>query len=207
MPRFTDDGPLAQYFAEYPSFVPNPNKSATSEFNRMCKVIHLAPRSDAKEAARAAFKDALTQEFNEIYGTEINSLASWQTLCARIGISPIPTTLEECRQIVMNTHVNLVDLTTGSGTIQIFQSVQELSQYTIENRKFFPSENAHAGDLLRYLLRHIFNPGMDSDREEEEEEEEEEEAVEVEAEEGRVVEGVDRADSELAEAEMAQEKD
>lgn len=65
----------------------------------MCKVLHLAPKSDEREEARAAFKDALTQEFNTIYGTDVNSLASWQALCARIGISPIPTTLKQCRQV------------------------------------------------------------------------------------------------------------
>jgi len=58
----------------------------------------------------------------------------------------------------MNTHVNLVDLTTRSGTVEIFQSVKDLSEYTIENGKFFPKDNAYAGSLLHHLLCRIFNP-------------------------------------------------
>ena len=57
----------------------------------------------------------------------------------------------------MDTHVNLVDLVDG-GVARVFSSEQELSSYTISTGKFFPSENAYAGDLLRHLLRHIFHP-------------------------------------------------
>ncbi|KDR67098.1 hypothetical protein GALMADRAFT_130478 [Galerina marginata CBS 339.88] len=164
MPRFSDDGPLAEYFAQHPTFTPNHNKSATSEFHRLCQALHLPKQSRARKAARAAFKDALTEEFNSIYGTDADDLVAWHTLCERIGIAPVPSTLEECRKAVTSTHVNLVDLTTRSGHIRIFSSVEELSEYTMENDKIFPRDNVYAGDLLQHLLRHIFNPGMDSGR-------------------------------------------
>lgn len=67
-------------------------------------------------------------------------------------------------QIVQQTHVNLVDLVDTPTThrrIRLFSSVEELSEYSLRTRKIFPKENAKAGGLLRFLLRHIMNPEQD----------------------------------------------
>ncbi|KDR71048.1 hypothetical protein GALMADRAFT_254207 [Galerina marginata CBS 339.88] len=164
-PQLANDGPLSQFFSQhYPSFIHKPNNVPTHEFSRLCWAMDLEPHTDERTEAYDDFTDALTQEFNLTFGTDVDSITSWQALCARIGISPIPETLEECRQVVMSTHVNLVDLTTKSCAIEIFNSVKQLSEYTIDSRKIFPSHSAHAGSLLRFLLRHIFNPERDSGR-------------------------------------------
>ena len=42
--------------------------------------------------------------------------------------------------------------------VRLFATEKKLSEYTLENCKFFPKENAHAGGLLKYLLRHIMSP-------------------------------------------------
>lgn len=63
-------------------------------------------------------------------------------------------------------HVNLVDLVDSFGTrekARIFPTVVDLSKYTIAHKKFFPRDNAHAGSLLRFLLRHILNPELARD--------------------------------------------
>ncbi|THH32809.1 hypothetical protein EUX98_g1420 [Antrodiella citrinella] len=46
-------------------------------------------------------------------------------------------------------------------SVRIFQSERELSEYTQMTKKFFPKEDAYEGGLLRYLLRHIFDPADD----------------------------------------------
>jgi hypothetical protein len=62
-------------------------------------------------------------------------------------------------QIVLEKHVNLVDLVRGSReNIRIFESEKELSEYTKETEKFFPKENAVDGGVLRALRRHILEP-------------------------------------------------
>jgi len=106
--------PLEAYFSQYPPFAYNPNKSPTSEFYRMCKFFGWRQcdttreaRATEKEKARArerekahkSFKDALVRKFNSKYGTNANDIASWQLLCNRLGIFPIPNTLKECRQV------------------------------------------------------------------------------------------------------------
>ena len=115
-------------------------------------------------------------QFNGIYGTDVNSVASWQGLCRVLGILPVPPTLEECQrvsfsipliffilnllQVVTNTYVNIVDLVDARGTrvVTKFPSEKALSIYTLETRKIFPRENAYAGGLLRALLRRILDP-------------------------------------------------
>jgi hypothetical protein len=39
--------------------------------------------------------------------------------------------------------------------------VKDLSEYTKKSRKFFAKENAHAGGVLKFLLRQILNPGRE----------------------------------------------
>lgn len=59
-------------------------------------------------------------------------------------------------QRVRQAHVNLVDLVDAPRTgisVKVFPSLKELQNYTIENEKYFPKEDAYAGGLLRFLLR------------------------------------------------------
>jgi hypothetical protein len=135
----------------------------------MCKQFHWKrdkddPSSEG-EAAYQLLRDAMTKQFNEIYGTDADSLHAWQNLCHVLDISPIPENLKECRETVMNTHVNLVDLTERKGQhVTKFSSETELSEYTQEEEKYFPKKNAHAGGLLKYLLRQILNPSSSNRR-------------------------------------------
>lgn len=52
-----------------------------------------------KQEARRAFKKALTREFNDIYGTDINDIRAWTKLCRVLSINPIPEKLKECRAV------------------------------------------------------------------------------------------------------------
>ena len=61
-------------------------------------------------------------------------------------------------QMFQGLFVNLVDLVdrdaTGQDVTQ-FESLDELREYTIEHRKYFPKESAYAGGVLKFLLREI----------------------------------------------------
>ncbi|KAF8161658.1 hypothetical protein B0H34DRAFT_767235 [Crassisporium funariophilum] len=154
-------GPIESFFAQYPDFHYDASASTTSEFYRMCDSFGWDRGDEDRDNAHQEFRVALTQQFNTNFGTDVEDLAAWQRLCGRLGISPIPETLKRCRAIVTNTHVNLVDLvdsSSGSGTVMIFPSEMALSMYTISNGRFFPKEEAYAGELLKYLLRNILNP-------------------------------------------------
>ena len=131
--------------------------------------------------ARRKFKSAMVQQFNVLYGTDEEDLNSWQKLCHILNIKPVPKGLKECREVsicsndlmssfgiantnddqrVRQTHVNLVDLVdtprTGAA-VKVFPNLKKLQDYTIENEKYFPKEDAYAGGLLRFLLREILH--------------------------------------------------
>jgi hypothetical protein len=59
-------------------------------------------------------------------------------------------------QKIKTIHVNLVDLVdTSRDGVELFASLDELREYTIESGKFFPKESAYAGGVLKFLLREI----------------------------------------------------
>ncbi|RDB14552.1 hypothetical protein Hypma_016592 [Hypsizygus marmoreus] len=91
----TSSNHLQAFFDGYPEFTYNPSNPATSEFNRMARLLQWSQyeRNENKDY----FKDALVKEFNTIYGTDENSLESWQTLCRVLNITPVPETLKTLR--------------------------------------------------------------------------------------------------------------
>jgi hypothetical protein len=61
-------------------------------------------------------------------------------------------------QAVQKVHVNIVDLVDTRGEkIELFDSLEELQDYTIETGKFFPKRSAYAGGVLKALLRKILS--------------------------------------------------
>lgn len=157
---------LEAFFANYPKFEYRPINTATDEYRRLCRLMSGDHGFD-RDKAWMDLRDAIVLEFNKIYGTDENDLGSWQALCRVLGIAPVPTTLQECRKMVKATHVNLVDLVhvpNSNKRIMLFSSEEALSHYTRENGKFFPLESAHAGSLLKHLLRQINAPRTERER-------------------------------------------
>ncbi|KAH7317999.1 hypothetical protein B0J17DRAFT_584316 [Rhizoctonia solani] len=158
---------LKSFFEKYPSFDYDESMPIMSEFYRMCDRFRWEKGDQSREEARDSLKDAMVQEFNDIYGTDQESLAAWQSLCRVLNLTNIPDNLEACRQLVKSMHVNIVDLVDTPATqepVTYFPSETALSNYTIQTGKYFPKENAYAGGLLKYLLRNIISPGKDRRR-------------------------------------------
>lgn len=62
----------------------------------------------------------------------------------------------DLEQKVKTIHVNLVDLVDTPGRdAELFRSLEELQEYTVETGKFFPKESAYAGGILKFLLHEI----------------------------------------------------
>ncbi|KAF8546908.1 hypothetical protein OG21DRAFT_1425900, partial [Imleria badia] len=154
--------PLEAFFANYaPRFQYNARVSASWEFYRLCDESGWHKDHPDRKVAHQDFKAALVQQFNVVYGTDVNALGAWQNLCHVVRIDPVPEDLHACRDAVYYTFVNLVDLvdtkTTGVEVTK-FDSELALSAYTKSTGKFFPSDEAKAGGVLRYLLRQILHP-------------------------------------------------
>ncbi|KAI0040135.1 hypothetical protein FA95DRAFT_1503284 [Auriscalpium vulgare] len=160
-----DQSPLVAFFSLYSDFHHNSAASPSSEFYRLVNEMGWDWNSGERLEAHQEYKDALTMEFNIIYGTDERDIQSWHRLCSVLGIPP-PDGLKASRQAVLSAHVNLVDLvwSRGEGVVEIFPSEKALSEYTISSGKFFPSDEARAGGVLRYLLRHILHPRDENTR-------------------------------------------
>lgn len=85
----------------------------------------------------------------------------WRLLtskCFNISLVEITNRFE---QALRGRHVNMVDLIQhkrdGGGQVQIFNSLNELREYTLETRRIFPKFTLKRGALLENLLRHIFS--------------------------------------------------
>ncbi|KAI0356621.1 hypothetical protein OH77DRAFT_216487 [Trametes cingulata] len=151
--------PIQAFFANYPEFDYDAQAPFFEEFRRLEADLHWERKQ--REIAREELRDAMVRQFNSMYGTSADDLASWQLLCTALGMSPIPNDIKSCQRKVKATHVNLVDFIEAPLTgkpVQTFKSEAKLSKYTQETKKYFPRDNVNSGSLLRCLLRQIMNP-------------------------------------------------
>ena len=93
---------LERFFERYPDFRFDPSSSATAQVHRMCDLYKWNPHGEERKAAFQGFKDALSQQFNHTYGTEVDDLRSWQKLCQVLRIKPIPQDLGTCQDVSLN---------------------------------------------------------------------------------------------------------
>ena len=52
-----------------------------------------------REEAHDDFKTALVQQFNSLFGTEVDDIESWRGICVALGISPLPDDLNEAKKV------------------------------------------------------------------------------------------------------------
>ncbi|KAJ2936221.1 hypothetical protein H1R20_g870, partial [Candolleomyces eurysporus] len=156
------DGPLKRWFAQYEGFNYHASLAPTQEFRRLCSTMDWKRGGLEALEARADFGRAIVSQFNYTYGEDADDLSAWQRLCRRIGIDPIPDKLEEAKERVCNTHINLVDLI-GDTVVRKFPSEKALSNYTRKTKKTFP-QSATSGTLLYLLLRRIHFPPPEGSR-------------------------------------------
>jgi hypothetical protein len=69
------------------------------QFYRMCDEFGWNKGDPEKKEARDLLSDAITRQFNDIYGTDEDDIGSWQNLCRVLRISIIPEDLEGCKRV------------------------------------------------------------------------------------------------------------
>ena len=65
----------------------------------MCAEYGWKDGDKRKKDARKGIQDALTLQFNDIYGTDVNDLGAWQNLCRVLQFPTVPDGLDLCRQV------------------------------------------------------------------------------------------------------------
>ncbi|KAK0203984.1 hypothetical protein DFS33DRAFT_850103 [Desarmillaria ectypa] len=154
--------PIEAFFARYPEYPYDLSRETMSQFREMSSQFGWGKceRLEALDDLR----DAIAQQFNDIYGADVKDLQAWQRLCGLVGDGNIPDSIEACRAVIRRVHVNIWDLVDYPATTvppPVFFTEDALAEYSRGSYKIFPKKNAYAGGLLKFLLRHILNPSHD----------------------------------------------
>jgi hypothetical protein len=101
---------LELFFAGYPRFRYDPTAPVSAQYDALCRLYGFfrpkvergtmkSERDTAREVAYAGFQRAMARTFAEIFGTDVNDLGNWQSLCRVLEVDPIPQTLWACRAV------------------------------------------------------------------------------------------------------------
>ncbi|KAJ5511429.1 hypothetical protein N7453_003532 [Penicillium expansum] len=97
-------------------------------------------------------------EYDRLIGYRVANLATWQELCAKVGMKNSFTSINQCKKALVRVHVNLVDLLDCWNSDNLptrFKSKKALAIYTEANNKFFGRHIAKQDKVLRVLLRKL----------------------------------------------------
>ncbi|KAF7514064.1 hypothetical protein GJ744_004389 [Endocarpon pusillum] len=139
----------------FASFDIDPTASIVTEFNRLA--IQKSWKKDSEQYKKQRAR-LVNQEFNAYFGSNLNNLAAWQALCKAVSITPIPSSVTQCKKLLKKVYVNIYDLIDAARLGEVartFPSNQKLAAYTRQN-KIFPKREAKLNKLLKFMLRHIF---------------------------------------------------
>jgi hypothetical protein len=97
--KHTNKDELRQFFALYNQFDYDPQEASRAAYNRLVAFFGWKADSAKERKARERFQSALVGRFEQLYGADENKLEVLQTLCGKIGISPIPSTITACKNV------------------------------------------------------------------------------------------------------------
>ncbi|CAL1699420.1 unnamed protein product [Somion occarium] len=158
-PPFAPSTKIDRFLSQFPGFKYKQYVPAGQEFKRLQQFYGRRWSQQRHRQVSEQFRNIMVEQFNDDYGVDENRLQSWQYLCAVLCVWPIPDTVSECREVIRSIYVNLVDLLEyhrSGRPVPTFTTLSQLQHYTKATRKFFPREEAKAGGILKFLLRHIF---------------------------------------------------
>jgi hypothetical protein len=174
---------IDDFFSQHQNFRYDANKNTTAQWNRLKEENKRLWRGPALRNVKESYYNAMAKAFNDAYGTNANDLWAWQKLCEAVQCDWIPNTVWQCKevsyvtspesplpdthylQMIADIHVNIFDLIEADRSQQpvsydlIFESEEDLADYTRDEELYFPRTNEVAGGLLNYMLRQIINPG------------------------------------------------
>ncbi|TGZ77537.1 hypothetical protein EX30DRAFT_311154 [Ascodesmis nigricans] len=151
--------PIHHFFTLYPTFTYNPLTSYWAEFHRLCAHLNWLSKSQPSKSALEKFRLPVTLAFNRDFGTNENDLDVWRRLFRSANLGKIPDDLEECKKVIANVHMNLIDLhetQRGVGEVTVYKYESQLREYTRLTGKVFPRSTKEQSEVLKWILREIW---------------------------------------------------
>ena len=91
---------VVNFFSSYSNFTLNRNAAPTKEFLRLKKQYDQWKGGNKKYAkARELFADAVAEDFNAKFGTDVNNIDHWHALCHVLRIHPVPRNICASRRV------------------------------------------------------------------------------------------------------------
>lgn len=87
---------VQEFFSQYPDFNHDPMAPLLVEFQRLS--LHRGWKVGGR-TYRQNRRKCFTQEFEHYYGQASDKLAGWQALCADVHISPLPSSITQCKKV------------------------------------------------------------------------------------------------------------
>ncbi|KAL1744867.1 hypothetical protein HDZ31DRAFT_63672 [Schizophyllum fasciatum] len=133
-------------------------------FEEHARDNHLPSGSQAYYGARRHFiTKAVNDGFLYHFGDDMSDLEAWQDLCYTIGVDGEDDDLRSiyaCRWALQGVFVNIVDLVdaaeAGEEICAVFDTPEELRDYTRISDKVYPLSEAKSNAFLRRFLIRVF---------------------------------------------------
>lgn len=93
---------LSKFFVLYHQYDYDPQQPSRTEYKRLVAFFGWKEDSAKERKARERFLKAIAARFEQLHGADENKLDVLQTLCEKIGISPIPDTVTKCKKVCFN---------------------------------------------------------------------------------------------------------
>jgi len=90
---------VVQFFSSYSNFTFNRSAAPTKEFLRLKKQYRWKEGSKKYTKARERFANAVTEDFNAKFGTDVNNIDHWHALCNILRIHPVPGDVSASRKV------------------------------------------------------------------------------------------------------------
>ncbi|KAJ1301761.1 hypothetical protein OPQ81_008990 [Rhizoctonia solani] len=152
---------IEAFFAKYPGFEYNATKPCMKELKRLRTWKGWGKKSKEFQEAQKGMNEALTEQFNAIYGKDPDDIAAWRNLCSVLNLAKIPTEVSACKKLIKSLYINIVDLVDQPVTdvrVRYFRTERALARYTWKHKKIYSLQAAKAGGLLKHLVRFIEQP-------------------------------------------------
>ncbi|KAJ5999725.1 hypothetical protein N7481_000134 [Penicillium waksmanii] len=147
-------GPQAGWFAKFPNFNYSPNAKVSDEFKRLGAQRHWKFGS---RTWRRNWRECWNYEYDRLIGHWAASLATWQQMCAKLGLDDSLGSINKCKKALASVYVSIIDLLECWETAEkprIFRNKKELSKYT-KAGKMFHRDIAKQDKVLRVLLKRL----------------------------------------------------
>ena len=169
------------YFSRFPTFAPNSDAALIENFQQLAISKSWGKKSRKFKEERKIYMLALADNHlgSIDRGGAAERLVALQGLCEKLGVSPVPTSITQCKKVcyqcydwarggttnrlvqqLKTVHVCLVDLIDSCRLdipVHVFGSFRELQRHVKGTKHYFPkSEAKHTGGgILKVLLREI----------------------------------------------------